>query len=123
MDASEHGHRLRPAAPGPTSSRLVAAAASPSNASRQLVTGRDVSGRSAARLASSASSLSPSAAATSGGAPPKVAVHRGCAKPVLLATVKGTELLGMPIAAPMAPHEKVYMLPLLTINASAFKWS
>ena len=34
----------------------------------------------------------------------------------LMCTVTGTELIGMPLAGPLAAYEKVYVLPLLTIK-------
>eukprot|EP00472_Partenskyella_glossopodia_P008685 CAMPEP_0197519170 /NCGR_PEP_ID=MMETSP1318-20131121/4439_1 /TAXON_ID=552666 /ORGANISM="Partenskyella glossopodia, Strain RCC365" /LENGTH=1168 /DNA_ID=CAMNT_0043070003 /DNA_START=14 /DNA_END=3520 /DNA_ORIENTATION=+ len=37
-------------------------------------------------------------------------------KPVIIGSVKGADLLGMAIAAPLCKYEKVYTMPLLTIS-------
>jgi leucyl-tRNA synthetase len=37
-------------------------------------------------------------------------------EPVCLATMEGTDLLGLPVRAPLCTYERVYVLPLLTIS-------
>jgi leucyl-tRNA synthetase len=49
---------------------------------------------------------------------PKAGVdaETGVASPVELLTVKGSELVGLPLAAPLAEYDTVYAIPMLTIS-------